>query len=155
MEIEFSVRLPVAREPLFAFHSNPDNLSVLLEGWKGTEVFSTQGHIRPGARVEVLERVGPLAIHLVFEHFLLEPPHRFGERMVKGLFTCFEHVHEFEDVEGDPGATVVHDRIKVELPWWLGGALATRSVVAPRLRRFFAHRHRAYERLAAEGRFSA
>ncbi len=155
MEIEFSVRLPVARERLFAFHSNPDNLSVLLEGWKGTEVLSTQGHIRPGARVEVRERLGPMPIHLVFEHFLLEPPHRFGERMVKGPFTRFEHVHEFDEVGGDSGATVLRDRITVDLPWWLGGALATRTVVAPRLRRFFAHRHRAYGRLAADGRLSA
>jgi ligand-binding SRPBCC domain-containing protein len=155
MEIEFSVRVPVPRERLFAFHANPDNLRLLLAGWKYTEVLSTEGHIEPGARLCVLERMGPLKLRFTFEQFVYEPPRCFGERMVRGLFRRFEHVHEFEEVGDDRLATLVHDRITVELPWWLGGALATRWLVTRRLRRFFAHRRRAYERLAVEGRLCA
>ncbi len=47
---------------------------------------------------------------------------------------------------------MIRDRLKVQLPVWLGGEAATRLVVAPRLVRFFSFRRRAYERLVAEGR---
>ena len=36
MELEFCVRLPVPREALFTFHTNPENLNLLLDGWKFT-----------------------------------------------------------------------------------------------------------------------
>ena len=150
MDFTFTQRLPVAREPLFQFHEDPENLRVLLEGWEVTTVLTTDGHIRPGARTGVLERMGPFRMRFVFEHFLLEPPERFGERQVRGIFRFFEHVHEFEEAE--TGATVIRDRLKVQLPVWLGGEAATRLVVAPRLVRFFSFRRRAYERLVAEGR---
>jgi len=145
-----TLALPVAREPLFAFHTDPANLSVLLQGWRATRVLSTAGHIRPGARTEVLERWGPLALRLAFEHFLFEPSERFGERMVRGPFRLFEHVHRFRD-EG--GRTVIEDEVELALPVWLGGDLALRLFVLPHLRRFFAFRQSAYVRLAAEGRF--
>ena len=153
MKFEFQSRLSVPRDALFEFHTNPEKLGVLLSGWKWTKVVATEGHIRPGARVGILESLGPIKLRFEFEHYLLEPPHRFAERMVKGLFKQFDHLHEFEEVDGEPGVTVIHDRISVQLPWWLGGALATRLIVARRLRKFFGYRHVAYERLAAEGKF--
>jgi len=145
-----TLALPVARAPLFAFHTDPQNLGVLLHGWRATRVLTTAGHIRPGARTEVLERWGPLALRLVFEHFLLEPPETFGERMVRGPFRRFEHIHRFR-AEG--GRTVIEEELELALPAWLGGDLALRLLVLPHLRRFFEFRRRAYVRLAAEGRF--
>jgi uncharacterized protein len=150
-----TVALPVAREPLFAFHTDPSNLGALLQGWSATRVLSTDGHIRPGARTEVVERLGPLAFRLVFEHFLFEPPERFGERMVRGPFRLFQHVHRFrtEDPGGPVERTVIDEEVELLLPAGLGGELGVRLLVLPHLRRFFAFRRRAYERLAAEGRF--
>ena len=151
MQLTFSCSIPVAREPLFAFHTNPENLSVLLAEWPATEVVRTAGHIAIGARTEVRERVGPVTLRCTFEHHVFEAPERFGERQVRGIFRCFEHVHEFH-VEG-PECTRIVDKMDVRLPWWLGGAIADRLIAKPRLARIFALRARAYERLAAEGRF--
>ena len=83
-----------------------------------------------------------------FEFFRFEPPTRYCERQIRGLFLRYQHEHEFVP-DGD--ATLMRDHIDVELPWWLGGALATRMVVARRLRRFFAYRHRALDALLAQG----
>ena len=150
MQLTTSLSLPVARERLFAFHTDPWNLAVLLEGWRATEILATAGHIGLGARTEVLERFGPLAFRMVFEHVLFEPPERFGERMVRGPFARFEHVHRFRAArEG----VVLEDRVDFELPARFGGELGARLFVLPRMRRFFSFRRRAYERLAAEGRF--
>jgi ligand-binding SRPBCC domain-containing protein len=154
LRVSTTLALPVAREPLFAFHTDPNNLGVLLEGWKATRVLATAGHIRPGARTEVLDRWGPCAFRLVFEHFLFEPPERFGERMVRGPFQRFEHVHCFRAADTGAGTprTVIEEQLQLELPLRLGGDLALRLLVLPRLVRFFEFRRRAYERLAAEGR---
>jgi ligand-binding SRPBCC domain-containing protein len=144
-------RVAAPRERVFAFHTDPANLARLLEGWSGFELAAHAGHIRPGARVEVRQRVGPLWCDFSFEHFVLEPPRRFGERQVCGPFTRFEHVHEFEERDG---ATLIVDRVDFALPWRLGGRAAELAVAAPFLRRFFAFRAAAYGRLAAAGAFA-
>ncbi len=79
-----------------------------------------------------------------FKHVLLEPPHRFGEEMVRGPFRHLRHVHEFEEV---PGGTLVRDRLDLSLPVWLGGTLAERWVAGPRIRRVFRQRQEAMAKL--------
>lgn len=152
MELTFEQRLNLAPERLFEFHTHPESLAVLLEGWPGFELLSHEGHIRPGARVTILHVCGPLRFRMTFEHFLLEPPTRFGERQVDGPFSVFEHVHEFHPSEG---GTRLVDRVRFELPWRWGGRLAESWIVAPLLRRFFAFRRAFYERLSRGGRVSS
>ncbi len=152
MEVTFQQVLDAAREDLFAFHTEPQNLAVLLEGWPGFRLLSHSGHIRVGAQTTLTQSVGPFRFHMTFEHFLLEPPSRFGERMVAGPFARFEHVHVFH-VEGT--RTAIVDRLSYELPWHWGGRLAERWIVSPTLRKFFAFRENAYRRLIAAGRIPA
>lgn len=154
MQLRFEQVVPVPRARLFAFHSDPANLGVLLAGWRGFELLAHPGTIAPGSVVRLRQRVGPLAFELAFEHFVLEPPERFGERQVAGPFARFEHVHEFADAPGGPGATRIVDRVDFALPWHLGGRLAERLVAAPELARFFEFRRAAYARLVAEGRLA-
>jgi ligand-binding SRPBCC domain-containing protein len=148
VEVTFQQVLDVAREDLFAFHTDPQNLAVLLEGWPGFRLRSHSGHIRAGAQTALIQSVGPFRFRLTFEHFLLEPPSCFGERMVVGPFVRFEHVHEFRE---DGGRTAIVDRLSYELPWRWGGRLAERWIVSPTLRKFFAFRENAYRRLIAAG----
>jgi len=152
VQLTFTSSVAAAREAVFAFHENPENLSVLLAEWPATELVRTAGHLRVGAHTTVRERLGPFHLNCTFEHHVYDPPEKFGERQIRGVFGRFEHVHEFH--EDGPQRTRVVDRIHVELPWWLGGALAERIVARPRLERMFALRARAYERLAADGRFA-
>lgn len=149
MKLCFEQFVEAPRDVLFAFHSDPANLAVLLAGWRGFELLSHAGHIRPQARVRVRQAAGPFRLEMTFEHFVLEPPHRFSERQVQGPFTRFEHVHEFK--ESGEGTTIT-DRVEFGLPWHLGGALAERCVAAPLLRRFFEFRRAAYRRLCESGR---
>ena len=86
---------------------------------------------------------------MTFEHFLLEAPARFVERQVRGPFARFEHVHTFTP---DAAGTTIVDEVDFATPWYLGGRLADRWIVAPRLRRFFEFRREAYRRLGAGGR---
>lgn len=152
MKLRFEHHVAAPRERLFEFHSDPANLALLLDGWSGFALLAHDGHIRPGARVRLEQRVALWRHEMVFEHFVLEPPHRFGERQIRGPFQRFEHVHEF--LEAQKGTRVV-DSVTFELPWRLGGSLAERLVVAPVLSRFFEFRRAAYRRLCDAGRFEA
>jgi ligand-binding SRPBCC domain-containing protein len=125
---------------------------LLMEGWKPFRLIEHSGSIRCGSILMAAERSGPFSIPMTFEHFVYEPPVRFGERQIKGPFKVCQHIHEF--VEEEDGTRII-DHLEVELHWWLGGRLATRLVFAPRLRRMFAYRQQALLRLVNEGRVAA
>lgn len=150
MQLRFEHLVRAPRAALFAFHADPANLAVLLAGWNGFELLEHEGHLRPGARLRIRQRAALWRHDMTFEHFVFEPPRRFGERQVRGPFARFEHVHEFDERDG---GTAVVDRVAFELPAHLGGALADRAVAAPVLRRFFDFRRGAYARLCDAGRF--
>jgi ligand-binding SRPBCC domain-containing protein len=148
VKLSFEHTFDVAAADLFAFHENPENLILFLRGWPTFRMVRNDGHIRTGSITLVQERAGPLWIPMTFEHFVYEPPHRFGERQVRGPFKKLEHVHEFESTGS---GTILRDLVDVVLPWYLGGSLATRLFIAPKFRRFFAFRHAEMERLLKAG----
>jgi ligand-binding SRPBCC domain-containing protein len=152
MKLRFEQHVAAPRERLFAFHTTPENLARLLEGWRGFALLEHDGHIRPGARVRLEQRAAFMRHELVFEHFLLEPPQRFAERQKRGPFRRFEHLHEFFEAAG--GSRIV-DTLDFELPWFLGGVLAEHLVAKRVLTRFFEFRRAAYRRLCDSGCFAA
>ena len=103
--------------------------------------------------MHVAERfLGPIWVPMTFEHFVFDPPYRFGERQLKGPFRKCEHVHEFVE---EQGGTIIIDHLDIELPWWLGGGFAMRHLIAPRVRRLFAYRKQSYLSLEQSGRIAA
>ena len=155
MDFHFEQVIPADRGRVFDFHEDPGRLSALSEGMPGFRLVGHEGHIRPGAVTRVEVRVGPLSVALHNRHFLYDPPHRFGDRQVRGPFAEFRHVHSFEEMrgQGEAGGTLLRDDLEVRLPWWMGGEIAMRLFVAPRLRAYFELRRAAYARLAAAGAF--
>jgi uncharacterized protein len=151
VKLSFEHTFEITPAELFAFHENPDNLTRFLRGWATFRMVANEGHIRIGSITRVQERVGPLWIPMTFEHFVYEPPRRFGERQVRGPFKRLEHIHQFE---GIGSRTVMRDLLEVALPWYLGGELATRLFIAPKFRRFFAYRHAEMDRLLKAGKLS-
>jgi len=152
MILRFEQHLALDRESVFKYHETPANLVLLMEGWPAFRMLEHDDTIRCGSNVRVAERVGPCWIPLTFEHFIYEPPCRFAERQIEGPFSRCEHIHEFVE---EAGGTKIIDHLDVELPIWMGGRLATRLLVAPRLRRFFAFRKQAYASLHESGRIAA
>jgi len=159
LHLVFEHSLEASRAALFAFHERPANLALLQRRWPGFRLLSHAATIETGARMEISVRFGPVWLPLTMVHFVHEPPERFGERQVRGPFRRLEHVHEFvelpaggaggDDLSG-PG-TLIRDRLDVALPWYLGGPLADRLIVAPIFRRWFAYRHAELAELVAEG----
>jgi hypothetical protein len=148
MNLVFEHFFAAPPENLFAFHERPDNLAVLQRGWKNFKLASHPGSVRLGGILRVAERIGPFWLTFSFEHFVFEPPRRFGERMVKGPFKRFEHIHEFKS---QGSGTLLKDILDFELPFYLGGPLADKWIVAPKLRRWFTYRHAELTKIIAQG----
>jgi len=149
VEFLFETTVPAPREAVFAFHADPANLDVLMAGWPGYRLLGHDGSVRPGSTTWVRQRVAlVLTFRLGLRHHLYEPPRRFAESRVHGPFARFDHVHEFEE---SGGGTLVRDRLDLRLSPFLGGEVATRWLVAPMVRRMWAHRHRALHGVVARG----
>ncbi len=148
MELRFEQIVQVPRETLFRFHENPANLAQLLAELPGFRLLAHDGHIRPGAILRVEHCVGPIPVSMAFEHVLLEPPHRFGERLIHGPFREFVHTHSFEEVGG---ATRLIDELQIRMPLWLGGEFAAERFAKPRIAEIFDLRHRALAKLVQRG----
>jgi ligand-binding SRPBCC domain-containing protein len=91
-------------------------------------------------------RVLPLV--LGFRHVVFEPDRQFAEQAIHGPFSKFFHAHEFES---RAGGTLVRDRLEISLPWYYGGEMAVRLLVAPEVKRMFRHRAKALHDLAQNG----
>jgi hypothetical protein len=151
VKLSFERAFKVDAAELFAFHEKPENLAAFQRGWATFRMVAHEGHIRVGSVLRVQERIGPFWIPMTFQHFVYEPPRRFGERQVHGPFKKLEHLHEFESTSS---GTILRDTLDIVLPWYFGGNLATRLFVAPRFRRFFAFRHAEMESLLQAGKLS-
>ncbi|SCF27677.1 SRPBCC family protein [Micromonospora chokoriensis] len=66
-----------------------------------------------------------------------ERPHRFVDEQTRGPFRALRHEHLFRDVDG---GTQMIDRMTVTAPLGPLGALVTRALVAPYLRRLLKQR---------------
>lgn len=78
----------------------------------------------------------------------LERPHRFEDRMLKGAFSSFHHVHTFEAVEG---GTCMRDVFTFHSPLGWIGALVDAWVLKPYLQRLMIVRNAALKHEAEQG----
>ena len=67
-----------------------------------------------------------------------EPPHRFVDEQTRGPFRALRHEHRFEDL-GDRRTTMT-DRMTISAPFGPLGAILTRALLAPYLRRLLTRR---------------
>lgn len=79
------------------------------------------------------------------------PPRRFTDEQLKGPYSYWQHVHEFEDLDGHTRLT---DRVTYGLPVGLpdfAARLLNRTLVRPELEKIFDYRHKVFRRLFGEG----
>lgn len=71
----------------------------------------------------------------------------FQDAQERGRFASFCHNHVFRQREGDT-FTTLEDRVDFSLPFWMGGSLAERSLLAPYIRRLLQERFALLKELA-------
>ncbi len=151
MPVCFTKETRVAASPdeVFAFHESPGALTALIPPWAPMAVAASDGSLRPGSRVVLAGRVGPLPVRWVAVHTEYDPPHLFADRQDAGPFARWYHRHRF--VADGQGGTLLRDEVEYELPMaplgrWVAGWLVRRQ-----LQRMFDYRHDVTRRLVESG----
>ena len=151
MKFVFRQTIDAPRELVFAFFRNPRCLPLLHVKEKHIRVLRHGADVRIGCETWAeVTMFGILPVVLGFRHDIFEPPRRFGESLIHGLFTKFMHVHEFRECDE---RTEVVDYLDVEMPWFYGGEAGVRWLVWPGMKRSFEVRHRALSELVSSGEF--
>lgn len=137
---ERTVELPASAETAFAWHERPGALERLTPPWERVRIVAREGDgLRPGSRVTLVNRVGPLRLRWVAEHREREPGRMFRDVALAGPFAHWDHRHIFEPA--GPGRCVLRDRIDFALPGGAAGRLLGGGWVRRRLDALFAYRH--------------
>jgi uncharacterized protein (TIGR01777 family) len=133
------VSLPVPAAVAFAWHEKPGALERLTPPWERVEVVSREGEpLRPGTRVALRARTGPVTTDWVAEHRDYEPGKHFSDVALRGPFARWEHRHEFSDTPD--GGCVLRDRVSYALPGGSACDLLAGRAVRRRLEKLFAWR---------------
>ena len=149
MLFRFESRVPAPAKVIFSFHENPACLALLHGGWSHLKVLEHPTHIRVGAETWVEQMVYKcIPVVLGFRHHVYDPPHCFGEVLIHGPFSRFDHIHEFAETAGE---TIIIDRLDIEWPWQFGGDLVMQGLIAPQVKTMFRKRSDAIVRLWGDG----
>ena len=137
---ERSVHLPVPAATAFAWHERAGALERLTPPWERVELVAREGEgLRPGARVTLRTRIGPVAMDWVAEHRDYVPGRRFSDVALRGPFAHWEHRHEFEDAPG--GGCVLRDVVDYALPGGAAGEAVAGGWTRRKLESLFTYRH--------------
>lgn len=149
---ERQTSLPASVAEAFAWHERPGALDRLIPPWENVQVEQRPEGIQNGARVVLLNRMGPLGFRWLAEHDTYEPPHKFRDIQLSGPFAKWEHTHRFA-AEG-PVQSCLEDKIDYRLPGGWLGRLVGRKLIQQRIARMFAYRHTTtIDDLAAHARY--
>lgn len=142
--LEFEVRLQARLEEVWPFFSDAHNLERLTPSFLRFEVLTPEPiAMAPGTRIDYRLRVRGVPIRWQSEIIVWEPPHRFVDEQRRGPYRSWIHEHTFA-ADGD--ATIARDRVHYD---HIGGKLVNRLLVGPDVRRIFAYRKEALQKIFA------
>jgi ligand-binding SRPBCC domain-containing protein len=126
-------------ERVFAFHEQPDVLSLLMPPWESARVVQAAKISEVGTQAIIETKIiGPITARWVAQHTIYEPPRLFEDIQVKGPFRSWRHRHIIElHAEG----AMLRDEIDYEPPLGFLGRTIALLLVQRRLEKFFAYRH--------------
>ena len=126
-------------ERVFAFHEQPDVLSLLIPPWESARVIQAAKISEVGTQAIIETKIlGPITAQWVAQHTVYEPPRLFEDVQVKGPFRSWRHRHIIEPhAEG----AVLRDEIDYEPPLGFLGRAVAPILIQSRLQRLFDYRH--------------
>ena len=127
------------RERVFAFHEQPDVLSLLIPPWESARVIQPARISDVGAQAIIETRIfGPITARWIAQHTVYEPPGLFEDIQVKGPFRSWRHRHI---IKPHADGAMLRDEMDYEPPFGFLGRAVAPLLVQRRLEKLFAHRH--------------
>jgi len=134
-----SVRIRASVERVFAWHSRPEALKLLIPPGEPIRLECRKGGLETGAVAVASIGYGPLRIQWLAVHRDYILNRQFRDVQVKGPFAHWVHTHLF--VSDGPDACVLKDHVEYALPLSpISDALVGR-LIRRRLEKMFAYRH--------------
>lgn len=134
------VEIPARPEPLFQFHSNPQNLTVVMPPTLKLVSLKTDGPALEGRMIELHCRdFWVIPMRWTCRWKTVKSPYLLVDEMVKGPFSVFIHEHRFE--AHGAHASIMHDTVTYEWgrSWW--GRFVSETAVRFYLALLFKYRH--------------
>ncbi len=140
---EFTVRARV--EDVFDFHADLDNLKRISPEDTEIDIIRADTPLSLGSEVHlrVKDRLLNNVWKLVITEF--EPPHRFVDKQISGVFKAWIHEHSFEALSETESRVL--DTVRYELPLGFLGRIFGRGTAERRLAEMFSHREKMTKRL--------
>ena len=136
---------------VFAFHESPGALERLTPPWESVRLVEGGDSLRPGSRVTIETKLGPLRLRWVAEHTEYEPGKMFADRQVSGPFSRWYHRHLF--LNDGKGRTILRDEVDFDPPLGAVGRLLGRAYLEAKLRKMFDFRHEQTKKIVESGEF--
>jgi ligand-binding SRPBCC domain-containing protein len=151
--MRFNRETRIAAPPwkVFSFHESPGALQRLTPPWERVELVEGGTSIRPGSRVVLRTRLGPVWLKWVAEHTEYEQGRMFADRQVRGPFARWYHRHRF--INDGQGGTVLRDEVDYDVPLGAVGRMLAGRFVEAKLARLFEFRHEATRRIVESADF--
>jgi len=140
----------VARAPrdVFAFFSGPYNLERITPDFLRFRVLgATTSELREGTCIDYRLSLHGIRLRWRSRIEIWEPNCRFVDVQMCGPYKLWQHTHEFEPYNG---GTLIHDRVRYELPLGVLGDLVAGARVAHDLRAIFEFRRKRIDELFSE-----
>jgi ligand-binding SRPBCC domain-containing protein len=129
----------VSPERVFAFHEQPDVLSMLIPRWESARLIQPAKISEVGTQAIIEIKVfGPITARWVAEHTIYDPPRWFEDIQIKGPFRSWRHRHI---VEFHAEGAILRDEIDYQPPFGFLGRAVASLLVQGRLEKLFAYRH--------------
>jgi ligand-binding SRPBCC domain-containing protein len=126
-------------ERVFAFHEQPDVLSLLIPPWERARVIQIARISDVGAQAIIETKIfGQITARWIAQHTVYEPPGLFEDIQVKGPFRSWRHRHI---IKLHTDGAILRDEIDYEPPLGFLGRAVAPLLVQRRLEKLFAYRH--------------
>jgi ligand-binding SRPBCC domain-containing protein len=143
-----SMRLPLAREEVFAFFAEAADLERITPPELGFEML-TQPPLHLGAGTRIAYRLRLFGVPFGWQTQIMcwEPPRKFVDAQRRGPYRHWVHTHRFREADG---GTVIEDAVEYGLPFWPLGEIVY-PLVHRQLHRIFRYRQQAIHAYFCEG----
>lgn len=133
--------LPLPREEVFEFFSNPYNLQRITPPWLSFKVVEApEGELHAGALIRYRLKLHGIPTGWTTRIERWSPGESFVDTQLRGPYKLWHHTHEFED---HPDGTLIRDTVRYRMPFGPLGRIARTLVVKRDTERIFDYRHAA------------
>lgn len=133
--------IPLPREQVFEFFSNPRNLQRITPPWLSFKVVEApEGDLRSGSLICYRLKLHGVPSGWTTRIERWTPGECFVDTQLRGPYKLWHHTHEFED---HPDGTLIRDTVRYKMPFGPLGRVARTLFVKRDTERIFAYRQEA------------